>query len=135
MKTSKLIVALAFAMLIAVAPAVGQSKIRATVPWDFSVSNTTLPAGVYDVQMQDTALLLMRVDGSGSAFALSNLSSYKNDVAPKLVFHRYGRHFFLREAWMGDTGRELLTSSREREYARVETPQQSVVVAALVPIK
>jgi hypothetical protein len=38
-------------------------------------------------------------------------------TSPKLVFHRYGDEYILREVWMGSSGYQLPQTSRERELA------------------
>lgn len=136
MKHSLLVIATAFAALVLVSSAAGQTgAIRATVPFDFIVGQQTLPAGDYKVALQGTTLLLTRLDGPGSAFVMYSLTGHNRDASPRLLFHRYGNRSFLSEAWITGMGHELSKSSQELEYARTETVRKTEVMASAAPIR
>jgi len=132
MKNSKLVIAMAFAVVGLTTSVFAQSAVKATIPFDFTIAKQTLPAGEYKVESLGTVLQVVRLDGPGSVFMQSYVAGYKRDATPKLIFHRYGNRSFLAQAWIADTGRELIASAREIEYARTENQAQVVVFASLL---
>ena len=132
MKRSHLLIALVFAITILLSSAVAQTGvIQATIPFDFTIARQTLPAGEYKVAVQGTVLHLVQLDGMNSAYVQFSVSAYSKDVSPKLIFHRYGNRSFLSQAWINDTGHDLIASPREIEYARTDKQEQVVVLASV----
>ena len=113
-----------FAM--AVVSANGQSiRLAAQVPFDFVVGDKALPAGEYNVNsfIQDgSALVIRTAEATDSAMRLTNsiVAKDPNKSQSRLVFHRYGRTYFLAEVWRGgdSEGRQLLQSKQERAMRR-----------------
>ena len=131
MKRSHLMIAVAFAVSILMASAVAQTgAVKANIPFDFTIAKQTLPAGEYLIKIQGTMLQLMPVDGPSSVLVPRFTAAYKNNVTPRLVFHRYGTRSFLSQVWTSDTVHELLASPREIEYARTDKQEQVVVLAS-----
>ena len=110
-------VAMVLGMLALSAPApVAAADIRASVPFSFTVNKKVLPPGTYDVSNNNSTLLI-RGFGAG-AVTLSNRAESTTATSPKLVFHRYGDAYILREVWMGGgSGHKLPETARERELA------------------
>lgn len=133
MKRSHLMIAVAFVVSILMTSAVAQTgAIKANIPFDFTIAKQTFPAGEYKVLEQDKVLQLTRLDGPGSVLIPTYVAAYRNDAAPRLVFHRYGTRSFLSQAWVGSVGHELIASPRELEYARTDKQEQVVVLASLL---
>jgi hypothetical protein len=111
---------LAFLVLAALAPSVSAqaTELRCTIPFSFVVNSRILPPGDYRVSDVGQGVLYVR-DLVHGAFALNTRVDEENaaaDSRPRLVFHRYGEDYVLREVWMGATeGRELPEPRRERE--------------------
>ncbi len=110
---------------MAVVSANGQSvRVAAQVPFDFVVGDKALPAGEYNVNsiVQDgSALLIRNAEATDSAMRLTNsIVTKPNKSQSRLVFHRYGRTYFLAEVWRGgdSEGRQLLQSKQERAMKR-----------------
>ncbi len=114
-------------VLLAVVPALGQGrsshKIRADIPFDFMVSDTSFPAGSYSVSTLAPGVLLIRSrDGHESVVVMTR--DVQESLTPQdetnLVFNRYGDQYFLAQMWtVGDVyGREFLKSSTESEVAK-----------------
>jgi hypothetical protein len=134
MKSSKLMIAIAFAVFALLNSAFAQTgAIRATIPFDFTVGKQTMAAGDYTVKMNGTVLNLTRMDGQGFAFAPTYGYGYNKDASPRLVFHRYGKRAFLSQAWIANSGRELFASPMELEYARTTKQEETTVLASLWP--
>jgi hypothetical protein len=110
----------------AVLSANGQStlNVRAQIPFEFVVGDQTVPAGEYSVRTissSNRALMIQNAEASISTFRLANaITPKRNKTEARLVFHRYGQNYFLREVWEGGetTGQELRESKQERAIKR-----------------
>jgi hypothetical protein len=102
------------AAVLAASAAPGQAAdLKARVPFAFSVNGQELAAGTYDVS---TSQSIVSVHGlTGGAIVQTNHLESATSTAPKLVFHRYGDTYVLRQVWTGQTGREV---RGKREYPR-----------------
>jgi len=105
----------------AISNAQSSRKTVATIPFEFSIDYKTMPAGEYVVQALASAgdaLLIQKVDGSTSVLRQANLvEGIAKESPARLVFHRYGQHYFLAEVWNGtETGRRLLKSRAEQAF-------------------
>lgn len=135
MKHSHLVIVIAFVVSILMASAVAQiGAIKANVPFDFTFAKQTFPSGEYTLTVKGMMLQLAPIDGSSSVMVPRFTAAYKNNVTPRLVFHRYGKRSFLSQVWTSDSVHEILASPREIEYARTDK-QEQVVVLASVPAK
>jgi hypothetical protein len=110
------------------------NQMKVTVPFKFAVNGKTLPAGIYVVELNtERRTVLLRTDGQQPILVLAlGKESLTVPQHSQLVFHRYGTAFFLTEVWTeGNTsGRALATSNREKELARINQPNQEIVLAA-----
>lgn len=109
-------------MVASGAPANGQSiRVSATIPFEFTVGDKSLPAGEYQVRaFNSSGDTLAITSKSKSAIRLSNsIQAAKEPNTSKLVFHRYGPRYFLAQVWVaGQTsGRQLLKSKEESRIA------------------
>jgi hypothetical protein len=123
-------------LLLATASAYAQTgMVKATVPFNFIVNKTQLPAGDYRIQplgLTASAMSIQSPDGKVvKAFLPNACTTSETPKTSKLVFHRYGTQYFLAEIWKAgnDRGQELPASRLETEIAR-EHPAKSVVVVA-----
>ena len=120
-----LMLVMALAFVTAVVSANGQSQqSRATVPFDFIVGDKTLPAGDYSVQSINSAGDALRIGNAAANQAAVRLTIQldANANCSKLVFHRYGQHYFLAEVWTdGGQGRQLMKSRQERAIEKEGT--------------
>lgn len=88
-------------------------EISAKVPFSFEVAGKTLPPGTYNLSNTDAALLVRSL-GSGVFVMGTRIDSSDRDA--KLIFHKYGERYLLRQVWMGNgTGRQLPVTRSERE--------------------
>jgi len=123
---------LGLAVMLVAKPASAQSSaMRVSIPFEFTVGKTTLPAGQYQVKMSSTGagfLTIQGLDCAKSVVVLTN-SSYANRTAneSQLVFNRYGSHYFLSRIWTEgtDIGCELHRSPAEREIRRAYSLAQT----------
>jgi hypothetical protein len=103
-------------------------SLRADVPFSFQVGDKSLPKGSYYVETDQAKILLLGL--TTGAFAVGNRLE-KAGNSPKLVFHRHGSTYVLREVWMGSTGRSLPASRQERQRNPREVAAFETVVVPL----
>jgi len=121
--------------LLSIESAQAQSnRMRATIPFAFYSDEGVLPAGDYDIERLGSGVAKL-FNRDTHAVVVSNTISISNrtsqSVSAKLVFHRYGNDYFLKEMWWEGAadGGALLPSKAERELARTSTPVRIVSVA------
>lgn len=91
------------------------AEMSCNVPFGFVVNGKALPAGTYHLSMQQS-VLLVRSFGTGGAVVLTDALQSRQETGAKLVFHKYGDRYILREAWTGGrSGRAVPESAQERE--------------------
>jgi hypothetical protein len=136
MKNKLLVRALSVVILatLGVASAQAQSdhSLVAKIPFAFWVQGERFPAGEYVVDPLQHGYLRLRGSDAGSVI-LHVLPNYSRpNVGPKgkLIFNRYGDHYFLREAWIpsSDFGMNFMRSKVEVETAK-HFGQQTELVA------
>ncbi len=120
-------------LLLAAGAAFGQTTMSADIPFEFSMSNRTMPAGHYDVSQTQAAVLLSCYTSRASAFvAVNNLGTAPSaSIGNHLVFHKYGDKYFLSEVWaeLGSTHAAAVVMSKvEREAAKSKTDVSRVNV-------
>src|SRR6266581_2334820 len=121
-----LVAVVAFTMLLA-APLVAQSsyELKANVPFRFQAGEVQGSAAIYTFENVSPGLLVMRnARGAGEPLGLPIRIADAQDrpFQPRLVFHRYGNRYFLREIWSMRIGQKLLPSREERELMRSLRP-------------
>ena len=135
----KRITALAFlaAAFISMSSAFAHAQaVEFKVPFDFSVNDKVLPAGIYWVEYtsENDAILVRSQDGRFNAISTTNAAYGKSTDSGKLVFRRYGNQYFLHQVICcnTDVNGELPTSTLEKRV-RLQQAQlpQSQTVAAL----
>ena len=115
LKGAGLAVVLGVLTLSAPKPVVA-ADIRANVPFSFTVDKKVLPAGTYNLSSSNAQTLL--ISGFGASAITMGQHAESKSGSPRLVFHRYGTEYILREVWMGGaSGYQLRETARERELA------------------
>lgn len=109
---------------------------QATVPFDFQYGNAHMKAGQYRVKLTGTDLLTVQ-GRSSSAMSLVQWNEDRHPVQHgKLVFHRYGDTYVLREIWApGESehaGIQKSKSEKRLEEFSQNTSAPSDVEVALV---
>lgn len=111
------------------AAAYGQDGVRAQVPFSFAVRGRTLPAGTYSIERSftnDPNTLELRSEQGAQMKVYAMVEFTGPEAGSKLVFDRYGEHYFLREVWTAQ-GRHVLGESREE--SRLARGARPAVVA------
>jgi hypothetical protein len=125
---------LTLALLISV-PLSAQTIATANIPFDFTVGQTQLPAGTYDVSPLAHGAIVIR--NGNTAKSVASIFRWedprKGDSTTKLVFHKYGDKYFLSQVARGHgNGVMQLPTSKLEEEVRIASssaPQKAVVAA------
>ena len=125
----------AFIVTAAVANAQTSTDTISKVPFAFNVGAAQMPGDTYRVA---------RIGGHTDVFMISSLrrsvillgqpDGRNTDESPRLVFHKYGDQYFLREFWTGGSrGFSLPVTRQERQaeerIAGRSSPERIVVLA------
>jgi len=122
-------------LLLVAGSAFSQSTIQGNVPFNFSVSNSTLPAGVYTISpigMQGVVLIQGQDKRAMKLVTPNAVQSVERADRTKLVFHCYGGdHCFLYQLWIAgeERGRQLPKSNVEKELAASLASKNVTIVA------
>jgi hypothetical protein len=132
MKPNMLFAVLVIAMTLTVGSAFGQTVAQVNIPFDFSIGNSTLPAGEYTLNRflfgNNTVLAIRSSDGHRQISVHTNpAESAKTASENKLVFRRYGEQQFLSEIWVNGQKLTLPVSNREREMALSTKVQEASI--------
>jgi hypothetical protein len=108
-------------------------RMRIRVPFDFSASGRTMPAGEYTVNVRpDTGTIMMQAKGQ-TPLILTTIPKESLNVSTRgrLVFLKSGTTLSLSEIWTrgNSTGQTLpLKSETQKEAARQKAAKESLVV-------
>ncbi len=138
MKLASIIVAVLTAVLLAASAACAAPAIRVEIPFAFGAGEAVLPAGQYYIQYADVHgnLLITAADGRRCGyvpFILAGPKVAQDAATGKLVFHRYGNQYFLRQLWV--PGRDVASfhaSKAEKEMIAQSSQSHRTVVAELI---
>jgi hypothetical protein len=137
MKRQALTLITVLSLLLAAGSAYAQTiRVKADIPFKFSVNKETMPAGEYTIQSvsTDRVLLIRNSDDKPMTMLIANsVQSLRPSEHSKLVFQRYGDDYFLSQVWVaGNTlGHQVPKSGRERELALNQNPEGVIVLAEL----
>jgi hypothetical protein len=110
----------------------GPTHMKANIPFDFTLGDTTFTSGQYDVSVNWQGVVWFH--GSGGrvkAIYSQSVHSGRDAEYSKLVFHHLGERYFLAQIWMrGDTsGREIPPRRVELEIMSRTRPETVDVMA------
>jgi hypothetical protein len=132
------LIILALALIVSVPLTQAQVRVRASVPFDFSLDQKSMPAGTYDISsMNDSVLAVRNLDTREARLLIAPMHVQASLDAgtphAKLVFSKYGDQYFLAEIWYGESniGIAFPQSKREKELqlARDSHQPELVVIA------
>jgi hypothetical protein len=131
MKNLRSILAALAVLLMATAAQAQQTRVTATVPFNFIAGDRAYPAGDYLFSSSD-AVLMITNDGKSEVMLSQACESVERSADTKLVFQSMGGNYFLRQIWVaGNThGRELPRSHTQARLAQNHVKSESVIVAA-----
>ena len=136
MKPFKTLVVALGAAVLGITGLYAQSGVVADIPFAFTVQNATMPAGQYQLRALSSSsqVIQIRNNQTGqSAMVLapsSGSTEVKDKSIGKVIFNRYGDHYFFSEVWTPDSLRgRVLPSKLEREYRSPNAEKQLASVS------
>ncbi len=121
-------------ILLAVGMAQSQNTVRVIIPFNFTVARQNFSAGEYTLSQDriSRAMVLRNQEGQ----VLCHILTYSVETSAvsnsgKLVFHRYGGHYFLAQIWEAEerSGQQTIMSPVEIEMAKAQrSPGQQVAL-------
>jgi len=127
-KASAVVLVLMVLLLVPTSMLYAQSdSTRFNVPFAFVVSDKQMPAGQYHVtSLFWNAVEIVGTEGKGGVITLGQPTMLPAGAEPKLIFHKYGKHYFLAEVRLLNmhSGRKFYRTKEEIEIAnRFSTPE------------
>ncbi len=118
-------------------PLVAQShKLKADIPFEFTVANKVMPAGEYEIALRDDlggVTRLNAIDARESAVVLGHgIGGGVRQDDSRLMFNKYGNQYFLAEVWVqgSNSGFGYQKSRAERELNRTASARQTITLQA-----
>jgi len=135
------LIVLVGSMAVAAQAQTSSRTLIANIPFQFSVGDKTLPAGEYRVRQlnpdSDLAVVQIRSeDGENSAVVHMMTVTGKAQESAKLIFNRYGNHYFFAQAWVdGESSGLQAPKARaeratKRELAGIKMATESVALGS-----
>ena len=126
MKHLTAIVLFIAATFITAGKAIAQDyAVRATIPFNFTVNGSQLPAGNYTLGSDITNPRIVKISDRTQhvhVMALAMPSADEKRKANQLVFHKYGNQYFLCEIRSQESEINVqLATSKQEKRARTET--------------
>lgn len=138
MKRISMMLIAAAALLVSTVAFAQSGTYSASIPFQFRVGQTVMPAGDYRLSVVGPKVIALRgVTASANAIAdTAYIDEVRNnDRRPRLIFHKYGERYFLAQVWSNTRGHELFVSPTELEFARNAAPTTVTIVAQEVAKK
>lgn len=125
--------AVVFLLLTVSTAAVAQIKVKAPIPFAFTVDDSTCSPATYAFEQEDPRRK-MSIRGDKGTCALVEVSPFppKHLTEPDatwLIFHRYGDKNFLAEIWSHRIGRQFSESKTEKQLRESGAEANNIRVA------
>ncbi|MBV8437598.1 MAG: hypothetical protein JOY95_08820 [Silvibacterium sp.] len=127
MKRITAIALFALATLVAGTAGAQDHAVKANVPFDFTVGNAHVPAGIYTISSTGSQSIIELRNESGKVNIFgSGYADGKSSETSKLVFDKWGNQYFLREVVCahGDMSLELPVSKTEKRVQLLQASNQ-----------
>lgn len=137
MKRNIAIALVGLASLLTTGAAFAQNSAQGYVPFAFSVSNTTLPAGHYRIATNSAQSIAIRNldELKLTVFSPIAAGAQAKDSSCKLVFHKYGDRYFLNQVLCPSNAIsvDLPVTRREKRAEQMEArgPVDTSVLVAM----
>jgi hypothetical protein len=133
-KTKAIALVVIILLVAGVASAQSTEPINFRTPFAFVAGDQAMPAGEYRVSVVSPTGILSFRSGDGNVSVLVSSQSKQGEETAdrfRLVFHRYGVHYYISEIWAPGykTGRAVQARAAEIELARKEKPEHVTLYA------
>ncbi|MFN7948332.1 MAG: hypothetical protein U0Z53_23475 [Blastocatellia bacterium] len=112
-------------------------KIKATIPFEFSVGSRTLPAGKYILKPvnNEGLLVIQNVDNQRlvALLSTSNIQAIPGQEQSRLVFRKYGDQYFLGQVWPGGIAAGFQSGKSDRERELLKAPNKNLARRSTSP--
>jgi hypothetical protein len=129
LQSSLFIGVLAIGAFASASPAVAQEPaVQVTVPFAFQNGAQHLPAGTYRIDLSSEHVMILRGTAASAAGVAMTLPEQRKESAKgKVVFQRYGDHYYIHEIWLPNSteGRECVTSRAEKRDKQLQIAENS----------
>jgi hypothetical protein len=127
--TMNLFLACSATVVIGAAFAAESYQLNASVPFGFEVNGRTMPAGSYDVRQTQAGVPSLRNNSNGRTVFTQCTGEKEGKGQARLIFHRYGDHYFLAEIWSpGKLGTVMKPSRTEKELMNAGVAEEAAVI-------
>jgi hypothetical protein len=139
MRTSPLMVTAAVGLLTLLGGATANSQsgsLKSRVPFEFTVGTTTIPAGTYSVALSgadNNIVTIGNIHHTVAALTGARKSDRSNGPT-RLVFHRYGHRYFLREMWFSSDRAETLPERNAERISALEYKRSAGFAPVVVSV-
>lgn len=136
MKSTRVVFLVVAVLLLGSIVQAQQTRVQATIPFNFLVGDKVYPAGEYNIQPSFSGEGVLRLDRMGDPQATlvpsNTCTSLNPSETTKLIFHRMGGAYFLYQIWTqgNNSGREFPRSKTEIKMAYKQPKPDLVIVAA-----
>jgi hypothetical protein len=113
----RMFVAALFTVVSSVVLQAQTSLLKTTIPFEFRIGKSVLPAGQYAIEDRTSYMLVRQIDkGEKKSVVVLTHPADPNGASEKshLTFHRYGDQYFLRQVWAYGNGKDLPKTPQER---------------------
>jgi hypothetical protein len=133
-RASLSIAVLGIAVLAAAPQAHGQvSLVKVNIPFGFENGSQYLPAGPYTINTESQSIMRIRGNSGGMLALTRPEENFKAATAGKVVFHRYGDRYFLREVWVAGSTTHL-QCPKSRSEKRLEVARNAAATGEEVAL-
>lgn len=112
-------------------------RIKATIPFEFSVGSQTLPAGKYILKpLNNNGLLVIQGADDHHLAAIINTSGVQaipGQEQARLVFRKYGDQYFLGQVWPGGVAAGYQSGKSDRERELLKAPNKNLARRSTSP--
>jgi hypothetical protein len=120
--------------LLTAGSAVAQDhRVKATVPFNFTVNNSWLPAGTYTIGSNASTPNILSIRDRATSvhiLAMGLTDPRDSEKVGKLVFHRYGNQYFLSEIRCGLASMNVhFPATKLEKKARTQTQEAGLRVS------
>jgi hypothetical protein len=131
LQSTLLIGVLATGVLASASHAVAQgTAVKVTVPFAFQNGAQHLPAGTYRIDLSTEHVITLRGMTSHAAGIAMTFPEQRSKpvTVGKVVFQRYGDHYYIREVWVAGSneGRKCVMSHEEKREKQLLVAKNSV---------
>ena len=111
------------------------SPIAVNIPFSFENGSHHLPPGRYTLSLTTDNILFVRGDTDGTNFMIRDDHNVKSSDHSKLIFHKLGDRYFLREIWLAGSSTHSIchksAAEKQQEIAQSRLTPQAPQVAVL----